>query len=303
MKTDRPLLGIGLMLCFSAVAPLGDAVTKLLGELVPVAIFAFWRFALQGILLTPLVLRRPSSLWLTRRQWGLTVVRALCHMAGLAAMFTALRFLPLADAVAIAFVMPFLSLLLGKFVLHEEVGLRRILACCVGFVGVLLVIQPSFSEVGLNALWPLLVAVFFALFLLFGRQIAQEVDPIAIQMISGFIAAGLMLPVLFVGTYNNIPALSLFLPQGQTLWLLLLVGVLGTVAHLCMTWSLRFAPSATLAPLTYIEIPITTLVGFAIFGDLPNGLAALGIIITMAAGLYIIFRERATARLSQVAQT
>ena len=59
-----------------------------------------------------------------------------------------------------------------------------------------------------------------------------------------------------------------------------------------MTWSLRFAPSATLAPIQYLEIPFATLLGCLVFGDLPNGLAALGIAVTVAAGLYVIHRER-----------
>ena len=63
-----------------------------------------------------------------------------------------------------------------------------------------------------------------------------------------------------------------------------------------MTWSLRYAPGATLAPMQYLEIPFATIFGFLIFGDLPNPLATLGISITMAAGLYIFMRERATLR-------
>ena len=61
-------------------------------------------------------------------------------------MFTALQYLPLADAIAIAFVMPFIMLLLGKYVLDEEVGSRRLIACAVGFAGTLMVIQPSFVD-------------------------------------------------------------------------------------------------------------------------------------------------------------
>ena len=79
--------------------------------------------------------------------------------------------------------------------------------------------------------------------------------------------------------------------------LLLALGLLGTFAHLMMTWSLRFAPSATLAPMQYLEIPIGTAIGYMVFGDLPDGLAAVGICITVAAGLYIILRERAMSRL------
>ena len=70
------------------------------------------------------------------------------------------------------------------------------------------------------------------------------------------------------------------------------MGVIGTVAHLLMTWSLRYAPSATLAPMQYLEIPFATLLGWLVFGDLPNGLAAIGIAVTVAAGLYVIHRER-----------
>lgn len=301
MKHDRPLLGILLMLGFSALAPMGDAVVKLLGDLVPVAFFVLWRFALQALLLTPVVLATRSLRSMTGRQYLLILIRTLCHIVGVGSIFVAFRHLPLADAIAIAFVMPFLSLLLGKYILGEEVGLRRLLACCVGFAGTLLVIQPSFLAVGPAALWPLLTALAFAVFMLVGRQIAQQADPIAIQMVSGFIATTIMIPLMVLGAKFNWPEFGYVIPTGKTLWLLLLAGIIGTVAHLLMTWSLRFAPSTTLAPLTYVEIPITTLVGFVVFGDLPNALAATGICISVAAGLYVIFREQANLRESSEA--
>ena len=78
--------------------------------------------------------------------------------------------------------------------------------------------------------------------------------------------------------------------------LLALLGLFGTAAHLVMTFALRFAPSSTLAPMQYLEIPFATLIGWAIFGDLPNGLAAAGIAVSVAAGLYVIRRERLAAR-------
>ena len=87
------------------------------------------------------------------------------------------------------------------------------------------------------------------------------------------------------------------LPSSDLNWLLIAIGVLGTVAHLLMTWSLRYAPSATLAPMQYLEIPFATIIGFLVFRDLPNGVAAVGICITIGAGLYIVLRERAIARI------
>lgn len=298
---DRPLLGILLMLGFCVLAPLGDAVAKLLSGAVPLGQLVFIRFAIQAVILIPIVVltRRP---WRTsRRVFKLVVWRTLLHIAGIAFMFTALRYLPLADAVAIAFVMPFLMLILGKYVLNEEVGLRRLMACVVGFAGTLMVIQPSFVEVGAPALLPLGVAVIFALFMLVTRQIAKDTDPIGIQAVSGVLGSGFIAVALFVGQSLDLPALSLTSPDTQYWFLLLAIGVIGTAAHLLMTWSLRYAPSSTLASMQYLEIPIAALIGWLVFGDWPNGLAALGICIIMMAGLYVVFRERATLQASQAA--
>jgi len=296
MTQDRPVFGIVLMLGFCVLAPLGDALAKLLGETTPLGVLVLVRFAVQAAILIPLVALTGRTWRMRGRVLRLTVLRTLLHIVGIAAMFSALQYLPLADAVAIAFVMPFIMLLLGKYVLGEEVGHRRLIACIVGFAGTLLVIQPSFAEVGAPALLPLIVAVVFALFMLVTRQIAKETDPIALQAVSGLLATAVLAPVLAIGALTGLPDLALTLPQDNAHWLLVAIGVLGTVAHLLMTWALRFAPSATLAPMQYLEIPVATLIGWLIFHDLPNGLAALGISITIAAGLYVILRERASAR-------
>ncbi|MEX5563193.1 DMT family transporter [Pseudophaeobacter sp. 1A16562] len=301
MTQDRPLLGILLMLGFCILAPLGDAVAKLLGQHIPLGELIFVRFAAQVILLVPLVWGG-ARMWRMRgRVLRLTFLRTLLHIGGIGAMFTGLKYLPLADAVAIAFVMPFIMLLIGKFILLEEVGIRRILACVVGFAGTLLVIQPSFAEVGLHALWPLAVAVIFALFMMVTRQIAKETDPISLQAVSGAMACVMLAPLLLLGDPLGVEGLQIVVPDLWTSFLMLGIGVLGTGAHLLMTWSLRYAPAATLAPMQYLEIPVATLFGWLIFIELPDGLAALGITITVAAGLYVILREQAVAR--QAAQS
>lgn len=296
MTQDRPVFGIVLMLGFCVLAPLGDAMAKLLGETTPLGLLVFVRFAIQSLILIPIVALTGRPWRMRGRILRLTAIRTLLHIVGITAMFSALKFLPLADAVAIAFVMPFIMLLLGRYVLSEEVGARRLIACIVGFIGTLLVIQPSFAQVGAPALLPLIVAVVFALFMLVTRQIAKETDPVALQAVSGTMATVALLPLLLIGSRTGVWDLSLIIPASDAHWLLLAIGVLGTVAHLLMTWSLRFAPSATLAPMQYLEIPVATLIGWLIFHDLPNGLAAVGIMITIAAGLYVILRERASAR-------
>jgi drug/metabolite transporter (DMT)-like permease len=293
---DRPLLGVGLMLGFCIVAPMGDAVAKILGQSVPLGVLLFVRFAVQAVVLIPLVILTGRHWKMRGRILRLTALRTALHIIGIGAMFSALQYLPLADAVAIAFVMPFLMLLLGKYVLGEEVGPRRLYACIVGFIGTLLVIQPSFSEVGLPALLPLVVAVVFSLFMLVTRQIAKETDPIGLQAVSGVMAVLFMVPVLLLAQGSGFAPLELIRPNSTEWSMLIAIGLLGTFAHLLMTWSLRYAPSATLAPMQYLEIPFATIIGWLVFRDLPNGLAAIGIMVTISAGLYIVIRERATAR-------
>ncbi len=296
MTKDQPLLGILLMLGFCVLAPFGDALAKLLGERVPLGLAVFVRFAVQAVILVPVVWAG-GRVWRMRgRVLGIVVARTVLHVVGIGLMFTALQYLPLADAVAILFVMPFLMLGLGYFLLHEEVGPRRLWAAAAGFVGTLLVVQPSFAAVGWPALLPLGVAVNFAFFMLLTRQIAKETDPVGMQMVSGWIAVALLAPLMIWGAAQGVPVFAVPVVSAENWGLLLTIGLVGSVSHLLMVWSLRYAPAATLAPMQYLEIPVAVAIGWAIWRDLPNGLAVLGIAVTIAAGLYIILQERATVR-------
>jgi drug/metabolite transporter (DMT)-like permease len=300
---DRPLLGILLMTGFCVLAPLGDGMAKYLGAAIPVFQIVTIRFLAQTLMLMPLmsISDKGGRGWrMTRRVFWLTMVRTVLHVSGLGLLYAALQYLPLADAIAIVFVMPFMLLLLGKFVLKEEVGPRRLAACGVGFIGTLLVIQPSFLSVGLIAVLPLLVALSFALFMLVTRLIARDTDAITLQAVSGLTASVVLVPVMlaFIGSDHALLAPILAPVQATAFqWLVLLaMGVAGTLGHLLMTSALRFAPAATLAPMQYLEIPFATLFGWLMFQELPNGLSAVGIMITVAAGLYIVARERNLSR-------
>ena len=296
MRQDRPILGILLMLGFCVMAPLGDSLAKLLGGQIDVAELVAIRMGVQALVLVPVVWWLGLSLAPVFGRFRLITLRAILHMVGIGMMFLSLRYLPLADAVAIAFVMPFIMLLLGRFVLGEEVGSRRLMACTVGFLGTLMVMQPSFVEVGWPALLPVGVAIDFALFMLVTRQLARDVDAVTLQLASGVIACAILVPIMVVLSLLGVPGFAVAMPAPETWWLVAAMGLLGTVAHLLMTSALRFAPSATLAPMQYLEIPVAALLGWWIFRDFPNGLALLGIAVTIGAGLYIIYREQRLSR-------
>ncbi len=286
---DRPVFGMVLMLGFCVAAPLSDALSKLAAGDFPVLQIVAIRFAVQAATLVPLVQLTGRSWRMSRLGWQLTVARTILQIAGIWMMVTGLTYLPLADAIAIAFVMPFIVLLAGHFLLGEVVGPRRMIACAAGFCGTLMVMQPSFAAVGWAVLYPLGVAFIFAAFMLVTRRIAGEADPIAMQGASGVMAL-LALAVAYGATPNE--GAMAWAPMGADIGLLLAMGLLGTCGHLLMTWSLRYAPASTLAPMQYLEIPVATTYCFFLFADWPNGLALAGIGVTVATGLYILWRER-----------
>jgi len=300
MTADRPLLGISLMLGFCILAPLSDAIGKYIGPAIALVVLVAMRFVMQAFLLTPLVLHQRLGWSLPSGLWPKVLLRTVLQIFGIGFMFAGLAYLPLADALAIAYVMPFIMLTLSYFFLGETVGPQRILACLVGFCGTLLVIQPNFIAVGWPALLPLAVALIYALFMMVTRQIAKAIDPIQLQAVTGWLGSVILLPIILL--MPEAPGIAMDWPDWTSLALLGLFGVLGTLSHLLMTWSLRFAPAATLAPMQYIEIPVGTFFGWMIFNDLPDGFAAIGICITIAAGLYIILREQRLSRQTDAPQ-
>ncbi len=283
------------MLGFCLVVPIADAMAKLAGETVPLVMLMLARFGSQGVILTVFALATSRPLTPAPGLWPKLVLRASLLIAGLGTMYAAFQYMPLADAIAIAFVFPFFMLGLGWLLLGEEVGPHRLFAALIGFCGALLVIQPSFAAVGAPALLPLAAAISYTFFILLTRNMAQQIDPISLQAITGGLALlALGLVVALLQGQGGIFALAM--PTAGEFWLLTGIGILGTVSHLLMTWAIRLAPAATLAPMQYLEIPVTVFVGWAVFGDLPNGVAAIGILVTVCAGLYVIWREQLAAR-------
>lgn len=295
-QTDRILPGVALMIGFCVIAPLIDVASKLAAQQVPVGVVTLGRYIVQGALMLPIVLAMRLGLGMTRRAFWLTAIRALVSILATYCFVAAVRVMPIADALAIAFVEPFVILLIGAVWLKEQVGPRRLGAAAVGFVGALFVIQPSFSVFGVVALFPLGTAVSFALYMLVTRELSRHMHPVTMQFHTALFAVVLCLPMLAVGDRLGEPSLALVVPVGIDLLWVFCVGFAATVSHMAMTYALKFAPSSTLAPLHYLEMVTATLFGYLVFGDFPNVLTWIGIAIIVASGLYVIHRERVVAR-------
>lgn len=296
VSTDRILAGVALMLGFCITAPLLDVAAKLASSSVPVGQITTARFVIQCVLMAPVVWLMGLSLRVARGLWLALVIRSGLLFISTFCFIAAIRVMPLADALAIVFVAPFIVLLVGKFYFGEDVGPRRVGAALVGFVGVLFVIQPSFSAFGAVALFPLGTAVGFAFYILVTRGLSRQVHPVSLQFYTGLIASVLCLPILIMAQGSGSVLLDPVWPEGIAWTWLFGVGFFATVSHMMMTYALSLAPSATLAPLQYLELPVATLLGYLVFGDFPNTLTLTGIGIIIGAGLYMIHRERVTAR-------
>jgi drug/metabolite transporter (DMT)-like permease len=297
MTRDTTLQGVILMLAFCVIAPLLDVSAKLAAENgVPVGQVTAARFLVQTALMLPVMLAMGLTLGLSPRGLGYTTLRAAFLLVSTYAFVSGIEVMPIADALAIVFVEPFILLILGRFIFGDQVGPRRIAACAVGFCGALLVIQPSLAAFGLVALWPLATAFLFAFYMLVTRAISAWMHPVTMQFHTSWTGLLLCLPVMILAEGSGIRSLDPVWPEGWN-WLWLFgVGFWAAVSHMCMTYALKFAPSATLAPLHYSEIVTAVALGYLIFGDFPNSLTWAGIAVIVSSGLYVIHRERIAAR-------
>ena len=296
MTKDRTLLGILCMIGFSVIAPVMDAFAKATPAYIPVMQILAFRFGIQFLALLPLAQVMRLTYRPPLKECAMHLVRAFLIVCATGLFFTAVREMPIANALSIFFVAPFILTLLGGVLLGEEVGVRRLLACAVGFGGALLVIQPSFQDLGLVALFPLGTALCFAFYMVMTRRMATRIHPIALQSYTAGAACLIILPILIAFDGSGSALLDPAMPHGLAVWTLLGVGVISTISHLFISYALRLAPAATVAPLQYLEIVAATLLGYWVFNDFPDALTWLGISIIVGSGLYVFMRERALQR-------
>ena len=300
---DRIPLGMALLIGFCIVAPMLDVCAKLATKDIPVGQITAARFVVQTVLMLPVCLMMGLSLRLKASLAPRVALRALFLLLSTYFFIEAIRFMPLADALAIVFVEPFIILLFGKWMFGELIGPRRLIAAAVGFFGCLLVIQPSFAAFGYVALFPLGTAFSFAAYILSTRALRSEMHPVEMQFQTGLLAAVMVVPLVWFADGRGWASFDPVWPEGIFWAYLFGVGFFATVAHMMMTYALAMAPASTLAPLHYLEIVSAAALGYLFFSDFPNGLALVGIAIIIGSGVYVIHRERVNARAIHIPAT
>jgi drug/metabolite transporter (DMT)-like permease len=274
------------MLAGIAIFSFNDALGKWLLLDYSVGELLLIRSAAALVVLAPLLRNTGVAAFTTAPQPALQIVRIVLSALEVAMFFWAVSFLPLADAVTFYLAGPIYVTALSVVLLGETVGWRRWSAVMVGFVGVVLALRPSAASFTLPALIALGGSIFFAVLMVTTRMLRHTSDMV---LISGQVGATLLLGIVFAPFGWITPSLRDFL-------LLSLFGVLSIVALACVNRSLKLAPASVVVPYQYTMIVWAIVLGYVVFGDVPDALTLSGAAIIIAAGLYIFWREQAQSR-------
>lgn len=266
----------------------GDAVVKTMaGQFSPVAVGAV-RFALGALILSGLLAWReglgafrPSHPWLQ-------LARGLCLSFASVLFFWAIFEMPLADAMALSFVAPvFTALLSGPF-LKEKVHRSVFVACAVALTGVIIVLRPNLAELGWVALLPLGSALFFSCIVMLNRATAGQGSALSMQVYMAIVATPILTVAAFIGDASGNPALAL---DGLPDWTIIarcgVVAISASTAHFLIYLGTQRAGASAVAPMSYIQMVVATLLGWIVFADFPDLVTWAGVTVIIAAGLYL----------------
>jgi drug/metabolite transporter (DMT)-like permease len=255
---------------------------KYLGEDYSPALQTFYRQLAGLVVLLPLILSNPRRVFRTTRP-GILLFRSGAGTLAMILGFYAYQKLPLADANALSFTRTLWLVPLAAFVLKEGIGARRVAATIVGFLGALLMLQPQAQG---NMGWPAAAALASALLLALtvtGMKVMTRDHTtrtlMAWSAVLGFALA--IPPAMFVWRWPTLPDLAL----------LCAMGVLGTITQACYINGMSEGDAAAMAPIDYTRLVFAVILGYALFGDIPNPMTILGAGIVIGSTIYITLRE------------
>jgi len=278
------LVGIGLVsatfFCFAVL----DCGAKWLVHSLPVVLVVWLRFLVHALLSALLLAPRLARGGLRSRRPGLQLLRAtfLPVMTGL--NFWALQYLQLAETGSIQFSVPIIIALLAAPMLGERMDRARWAAIAVGFAGVLIIVRPGTQGFHPALLLSLITAFLYALFNLLTRQLAAHDTPETTQLWSSFGATAAIMPFALAAWQA---------PSAALQWaVLLLIGTAGGLGHYLLALAHRYAPASVLAPFLYQQIVWMMLLGYLVFGDVPDRAVVTGAAVVIASGAYLLYREK-----------
>jgi drug/metabolite transporter (DMT)-like permease len=288
--------GIGLMCLALVLFSCLDTIAKYMASIaqLPVSQVTWLRFVSQFFLIVLAMGAVSVPGLLMTRKLRHQVLRSLLMLGSTVCNFIALRHLRLDQTQTIYFLTPFTVALLAGPYLGEWVGWRRMLAIIVGFAGILAVVRH-----GVVAFHPAMAYAFvsmlcYAVFLLLTRYLS-DFDPPEVTLFYSLVAGALLMAPFALSDW--------VWPSSPWIWALLVsMGFWGGLGHYLLILAYRQAPASTLALFIYLGLITHTTAGYLVFNQVPDGWTLVGASIVVASGIYLLHRERVTARQRAQAQ-
>ena len=271
------LYGIASVACFAMM----DASVKWL-DMFPVGQVLFSRFFFGLIPILMLVPRSEFKTFYKTSRPMLHAFRAITGTLAIIALFIALREIPLADVVSLTFGGPIFVTLGSIFFLSEKVGIKRWLAVLIGFFGMLLIVKPAYEELNIYYIFPIIFCIFFACVALSIRSLSSTEPNYRIALyfsLLSMIVGLLTLPFGWV------------MPNKFELFLLIFTGLVGSVANILLTVSLRYAEASLVTPTKYLNLVFAILLGYFIWSEIPKLLTLVGAGLIIISSVIIFMRE------------
>ncbi len=270
---------IGSVICFSIM----DICVKWL-DYYPVGQVLFFRFFIGFIPIFFIIPRDKIFNFYKTSRPGLHAFRAICGALAIIALFYGLRELPLADVISLTFGGPIFVTVASIFFLSEKVGIKRWSAVIIGFIGMLLIIQPAFVELNYYYISPIIFCIFFACVAISVRSLSKTEPNYTIAFYFTFLCTVLGLCSLFFVEW--------VMPSLIDALILIIMGICGSVANLLLTQSYRLAETSLVTPIKYLSLVFAILFGFFIWNEIPKILTLIGAVLVILSSLIIFVREK-----------
>ena len=280
------LIGIALaivaMACFATL----DSLTKYISTGVPVFMAIWFRYTVQAVLTTAVVLPLRGKKVLYTAHLKFQVLRGVLLVSTSLLAYLSLRFMPVGEFTAIVMIAPLIITLLAATLLAEKVSPLRWALVAGGFTGTLIIIRPGQDIFEWHTLLPVALAFLMAWFQTLTSKLAKTEDPATMHFYTGWVGA--------LASSLGLPFVWQSLPSFKLWSLMALIGALGAVGHFLLILAYQRAPAATITPYLYTQIGFAMLGGWLIFSHVPDGFALFGmatIAVCGALGAWLVVRE------------
>jgi drug/metabolite transporter (DMT)-like permease len=270
--------GVFLLACM-------DTTTKYLTAYYPPPLVVAVRYVVHCLLMVILLAPTAGSRLVQTRRTGMVLIRAACLAAASLLLALALKRMPIAEASSIVFLGPILVVVMAGPILHENIGMVGWVAAIAGFTGVLFIARPGagLDTVGVSLAFS--TAVVTAIYQLLSRVLARSESTLAMLFYTAVVGAvlfGACAPWFWGGERPTLLHVILFLA----------IGALAGIGHFLFTAAHRVAPASMLAPLQYVQILFAGVLGWVVFGHVPDAFSILGMCLVVVAGAAVAIKSR-----------